>query len=207
MPFIQSSRSPTIIVDESNSTIYQCSSDGTLELAQPPIEKSTAIEFTLSYQVESLAPLADYLEALEKKILFVSLAGALHCSTYTLLMASNKSLSVADLNTSSLGAPCDAPAISCTLLSTQFNVTVNEELEPDVAAFLGYVLVKEQMDSGKFIEDIPLIDKIAYAGPLPLLPPVDNDDEINQEPVQDVQASGRVSVSPWALGVASAACK
>jgi hypothetical protein len=161
----------------------------------------------LSYQVESLAPLAEYVEALEKKILFTSLAGALQCSTYTLLTASNETLGVVDFNTTSLGALCDAPAISCTLFSTQFNVTVDEELEPDVAAFLGYVLVKEKMDSGEFIADIPLIDKIVYAGPLPLLPPVVNDDEINQEPVQDVQASGRVSVSPWALGAVSAACK
>lgn len=195
--------------------VFACSPAGIVDFAQSPILATTTIPFKVGYAIESLAPQAEYINAVEDLILVTAVAGALQCNTGGPLFDSiglatsgrtNESRSIVPIHTVS-GESCVALISKCSDLETTFQVVVNEVVDPEVAAFLGYVLLRQEMDSGAFVEIIPIIDRIEYLRPLPLLPPIVVDDDRGAEPVQGVEPKKRISVSPWSLGAVSTICK
>jgi hypothetical protein len=195
--------------------VFACTPEGIVDLAQPPFDAVTIIQFKVGYLVESLAPLL-YIDDLERQILATAVAGALQCNEGGPLFGTVGLVSIGrstelapniQMNTTGTGESCESSVSVCTALATEFQVAVNEELDPEVAAFLGYVLLREKMDDGTFVDAIPGIDRCQYLSPLPLLPPIVGDDDVGPDSPPSVEAEERVSVSPWTLSAVSAMCK
>ena len=105
------------------------------------------------------------------------------------------------------GQLCEPEVSECTVFETAFDILVDENVDPEVSAFLGYVLLRETMDGGDFILDIPQIDRVQYLSPLPLLP-LPGEDGIQDQPLEaDGESSDQVSVSPWTLGTVVTMCE
>lgn len=202
--FIPSSEPTPALFQE--KVVFTCSPEGIIDLAQPPFETVTAIAFKVGYQVNSLAPQAAYIEDLEREILATAVTGALQCGNVGQAFSegTNGSRPNVPMNTTGTGDSCEGLVSVCTILETEFQVLVNEDLDPEVAAFLGYVLLRDEMDSGAFVEAIPIIDSFKYLSPLPLLPPIADADP---DTMPGTEATERVSVSPWTLGAVTAMCK
>jgi hypothetical protein len=61
------------------------------------------------------------------------------------------------------------------------------------------------MDGGSFTRDILMLDRIEYASPLPLLPPITA--PISTQPPASGTREGSLTVSPWTIGAVLAMCK
>lgn len=184
-----------------------------LVLAQPPYDAVTAIPFTVGYLVESSEPLEDYVDVLELQILEAATAGALQCNTGGPLfggIGSGTGIDVLPLaiTTQETGEPCEPEISECIVLETSFEVLVADDVDSDVSAFLGYVLIKEEMDGGEFVRQNPTMDRVEYLSPLPLLPPL-GEDGLNDQPIQPGgrAAADQINVSPWTLGAVITMCK
>ena len=185
-------------------------------MANPPFDGMTTIPFTVVYEIESLALKEKYIDALEREILATAVTGALQCNTSGPIFDSsgpfyvpraNGSRAIVPMNTTATGDGCKALISACRVFETIFQIVVNEDLNPDVAAFLGYVSLQEEMDRGAFVAAVPILDRCKYLRPLPLLPPVDNNDDNGLAPEPELSPKDRVSVSPWTLGAVSTMCK
>lgn len=201
-----SNPTPTIFQED---VIFLCS-DGGVELAEPPIVAATIVDFQVGYLVESTTALEDYEEALEAQILASALVGALQCGRGGSLFGSdaNATKSPVPMNTTTTASLC-FPQVSllnnCTVLETSFSVILGEDVDPEVARFLGYVALQEDMDSTVFVQALSGVDRVEYLSPLPLLPPLTTPDGKNQ--TGDVSRSeGAVSVTPWTVGAVLAMC-
>ena len=208
-PSISPSSSPNIDLP----VILMCSKpEEFLVLAQPPFDSITAIPFKIIYMVESSNPFEEYVSPMELNILEAAAAGALQCNTGGPLFGQNCSgtclnVSSQSITTVKTGQLCEPEVSECTVFETTLDILVDENVDPEVSAFLGYVLLRETMDGGDFILDIPQIDRVEYLSPLPLLP-LPGEDGIEDQPLEnDGESSDQVSVSPWTLGTVVTMCK
>lgn len=195
---------PTVF-PQGGRQVFGCSPEGDIQLEQLFSDNVSGIPFNVSYRVESLAATEVFLEELELQILVIALAGALQCNNDGSLF--NNETPNVPMNTANTGEACEAPVSGCEILQTEFQVWVNNNLLSDVAAFLGYLSLREKMDDGGILDIMPILDNIEYIRPLPLLPPIVDDDEDAESPGNDDKATNRDSVSPWTLGAVSAMCK
>jgi hypothetical protein len=88
---------------------------------------------------------------------------------------------------------------------TTFQVTIGEDIDPEKAAFLGYIFMQEEMDLGSFVDKLPILDRVEYLHPLPLFPP----NVVGEAPTAAPGLSsseGNLNVSPWTLGAVIAMC-
>jgi hypothetical protein len=201
-----------------NTIVFACGPEGFVVLAQPPLDVVTVVPINVGYLIESSNPFVEYIDDVERRILVTAVAGALQCNTSGPLFgkpdpgrASNISspglTPYVPMNTTVTGETCNASVSACTVLETDFQFVVNKHLDPEVAAFLGYVSLREDMDSGAFAFAIPSIDRSLYLSPLPLLPPVVGDDNINPNITPAQRTAKQLSVSPYTVGTVSALCK
>jgi len=183
-----------------------------LVLAQPPFAAVTSIPFKVGYLVESSAPLDEYVDQLEVQIIEAAVAGALQCNTGGPIFGINgtgiavpqTTIPIITLDT---GALCTPEISECTVLETAFEVLVADDLDSEVAAFLGYIFLREEMDGGSFVSENPTLDRVEYLSPLPLLPPL-SEGGVNEIPIQDdLSSNDPISVSNWTLGAVIAMCK
>lgn len=200
------------------NVVFTCGPEGFAVLAHPPVNVVSSIPIIIGYSIESSFPLAEYIDDLERQILSTAVAGALQCniggplfgnpgSSRAGITSISGSSPKVPMNTTEIGEMCNSTVSPCLVLETQFQFAVNETVDPKVAAFLAYLLLREEMDSGSFAIAIPSIKRCQYDSPLPLLPPVTSDDSVipNFTPIQG--APQQVSVSPWTVGTVSAMCK
>jgi len=206
------SRSPSAFSQQ--AVILTCSQpEEFLILAQPPYDAVTAIPFKVGYVVESSEPLEDYVNLLELQIFEAAAAGALQCNTGGPLfggIGSGTGIDVLplEITTVETGASCVPEISECIVLETSFEVLVADDMDPAVPAFLGYVLLKEEMDGGEFVRQNPLLDRVEYLSPLPLLAPF-GEDGLNDQPVQPGgnAVADQMNVSSWTLGAVITMCK
>jgi hypothetical protein len=192
--------------------VFDCKLDNVVSVAEPPFSATTSINFKVGYLIESVVNLTEYISALERQILVTALAGALQCETggtfFTNLTRNSIGRSNGELditmNTTRSEETCEATISMCNIFETEFQVVINKTMDPDVAGFLGYVLLKGEMDDGTFVEAIPNIDRCQYLKPLPLLPPLVVNDNRTQGGIESTE---RLSVSPWSLAAVSVMCK
>ena len=208
-PSFTPSSNPTPAIFQED-IIFRCSNGG-IELAEPPIVAATIVDFQVGYLVESNTTLENYKEELEKQILASALAGALQCGRGGSLFESSDSDSIAALvsmNTNTTESLC-FPQVSllndCTVLETTFSVILAEDTDPEVASFLGYVALQEDMDGSIFVQALSGVDRVEYLSPLPLLPPLTTTDGNQTGEVSP--SEGAISVTPWTVGAVVAMCK
>jgi hypothetical protein len=160
--------------------------------------------------VESSAFLDEFKDKLEAQILESAVIGALQCNSGGSVFGPKGNVTAVAMFTSVIGDDCTAQISFCTVMSTEFQIVAGDDLNPDTTAFLGYVKLQEDMDGGVFVEEIPILDRVKYQSPLPLLPPMTSPGDI---PVlQEVDSSSTSSVeslslSPWTYGAVMAMCK
>jgi hypothetical protein len=182
-----------------------------VNVATPPFDAATILLFKVGYLVESFLPLGDYSSDLEKAILGSALAGALQCAqgNRNPLFGPDGNPSPVPMNTSITDGLCFPESLlnDCLVLETTFRVVIAEDVDPEVARFLGYVQLQEDMaDQTVFLDAFPELDRIEYVSPLPLLPPFSTPQDDGQSP--DLQASNStLSVTPWTVGAVLAMCK
>jgi hypothetical protein len=194
------------------SEVFDCNFNNVITIAKPPTNSITTLRFQVGYAIESTANQTEYIERVERQIMITALAGALQCETGGVFFANltagatgrSKEILGIPFNTTSNNDTCEASISTCTVFETQFHVAVNKILDPEIAAFLGYVMLKENMDDGTFVQNIPTIDRCEYLKPLPLLPPMTQSNNTSKE---ENQSTERLSVSPWSLTAVSAMCK
>lgn len=187
----------------------------------PPFESSTVLDFRVGYLVESILPLEEYKEDLEMAILGSALAGALQCIPGSPLFLPGGNMSSTSLsrggtaspvriNTTLTGDLC-FPEVDflneCVVLETYYRVIVAEEIDSEVARFLGYVEMQQDMDSDLLLELFaPDLDRIRYVSPLPLLPPLTNPQEPQTPPALRSDDSS-LSVTPWTVAAVLGMCE
>jgi hypothetical protein len=195
----------TMIAD----TIFACKSDNVVGLSMQSLPLSTQLSFKLGYSVESSFNESEYIDKIERQILVTAVAGALQCENAGVfttdvipeLMGRSNKLDVT-MNTTRTNETCLASPISqCKIFETEFQVIVNDDMDAKVGEFLGYLLIREKMDDGTFVETVPNVNRCEYLRPLPLIAPVSNGGGSNQQTNQD--KSERLSVSPWSLATLS----
>ena len=181
--------SPTLFLGRS---IFGCPQDN-LTIAEPPFTAVTVVDITVGYVIETQFFLDQLQADLERLILEAALKGALQCNGP--LPEECEECPPVEIFTSATGADCTPEVSFCTTLETTFQVVVDGELDPDVASFLGYVTLQEEMNGGVFENAIEILDRIEYLSPLPLLPPIITP-IVTQEPIL---ARDSLGVSPWTI--------
>jgi hypothetical protein len=191
------------------NTIFECKLDNVAGVSLQSLQVSTQLKFKLGYSVESSFNDSEYIDNMEEQILITAVAGALQCDnvgyffndTILELMERSNKMGVV-MNTTRMSETCRLSSIpSCQVFETEFQVFVNQRLDAEAVEFLGYMLVRDKMNDGTFAEIVPYVDRCEYLRPLPLLPPVGDEDGSNEQISQD--ESERLSVSPWSLATLS----
>jgi hypothetical protein len=216
---VQPERIPTIIpelldfsppsIQVQNHSIFTCTDEGYVGLVETPREARTSITFKVGYLVESSEPLIDYIDDLERRIVLTAIHGALQCNTSGLMTnvtSENVELfSGVAIATNGMGGNCTSEISVCIILETEFTVHVSYDVDPEVGAFLGYVMLRQEMDEGSF--ENSAIDRCQYLSPLPLLPPLIEEDKTSgADSFPDLQSEENISVSPWTVGAVLAMC-
>lgn len=142
-----------------------------------------------------------------------AVSGALQCNKGTALLEQG-AINLVDIATTHSNGTCasnieaDVPAgISCYHMITSFDVAVAEDLDPTVAAFLGYIFLRDELDGGLVENEIPQIVRGQYLGPLPTLPTNVEEDDDSVSNIPPVSAESRLTVSAWTVGAVVAMCK
>lgn len=192
-----------------NNSILTCTDVGSVGLAETPGEARTTLTFKVGYLVESFESLTDFIDDIEKRIVLTAVLGALQCNTSGLLTNgttdSDELFSGVVITTNGRGDNCTSEISVCTVLETEFTVYVSNEVDPEVGAFLGFVMLRQEMDNGSF--ESSTIDRCQYLSPLPLLPPIiEKEKTSGADSFPDVQSEDNISVSPWTLGAVLAMC-
>jgi hypothetical protein len=182
---------------------FVCGDNGGVSLAPQPYGNFTAVSFEVGYVIESNEPLLSFRDELEQKIVNTALNGALKCTNKNVTLNCSE-CSPAFIVTYPGAAPCRSLVSNCSVLKTQFEVVLGKAIDPEVAEFLGYVLLQTEMDSGDFMAAIPQLNRIKYLSPLPLLSPITAPLE-NEVPM--LVTRDDLSVSPWTIGAVFAMCK
>jgi hypothetical protein len=176
-------------------------------LIEPPFGTATAIDIQVVYVVETLAFLGDFEVDLRDKILASAVIGALQCNADGPLFGPDGDVPAVNMVTVITGETCTPVSENtiCIVFETSFEIIVEQDLDPDVAALLAYTFLREEMNSGAFVEAIPLLDRVEYVRPiLPELLPI----ETPEIPNVDLEASTQsLTVSPWTIGAVLAMCK
>lgn len=197
-PTVDSTPSETTTGNTSAPTLpdflFQCSNSGLVETAGPPFDTFSVVKIKVGYLVESLSFFSDYREDLEAKLLSVAVAGALECNEGGAAFAEGIALPISTVLT---GGACTSIISPCVELESEFEFYAAGDVDTDLAAFMSYLLLQEEMDSGLFALDVPLVDRVEYVSPLPLLPPLVLDPE-TFAPVSSSRGGG--GISPWTLG-------
>lgn len=194
---------------ELSDSVFFCGVDGVQVRTAPKQGAGTvAIEFTVGYLVEALPPLEDYREQLLKDIVGAALTGSLQCIPGSALFVDNVTLPVT-VNTTILDEPCfpeENLLNSCLRLLSTFQVYVEDDLDTELARFLGYVQLQREMDGGTIADHLSGVDRLEYMTPLPLLPPATTGGNGNETTATGLQGdTSNVSVTPWVLGVGALA--
>jgi hypothetical protein len=165
--------------------------------------------------VETSAFLGDFQDALEAQILKSAVIGALQCTSGNDVFGSKERVSV-PMSTGLIGNDCVANESFCTVMETEF-VIIAGDVNPETrgtAAFLAYIKLQDDMDGGVFVDEIPVLDRVKYRSPLPLLPPpITSPDDIPVlQEIEDSSSSGKsttesLGLSPWTYGAVMAMCK
>lgn len=186
-----------------NELAFACSEDG-VGSALHPVDQVTQLRFKILYLVESSSDVTEFIGKLERLLILTATAGALQCSTGGQLFENRDTdtfLSTIPSNTTVTTAPCESNLLSCLILETEFFVVVNQQVDPDVAVFLGNLFVRDEIEDGLVTETIPQINRTEYIGPQPLLPTiVADDDDLGGTQIPILQATERVTVSAWTVG-------
>jgi hypothetical protein len=199
----------------STSTFFQeeagftCTGNG-VELIEPPFETATAIDIQVVYLVKTFAFLDDYNDDLQDKILASAVIGALQCNTGGPLFGQGGSVPTINIVTTLLtgeACPPDLESVlvqdntNCNVFETSFQIIIEEDFDPAVAALLAYIFIRDEMSSGAFVAAIPLF-RVEYLRPvLPIeTPEIPNIDLA-------AQVSTGMTVSPWTIGAFLAMCK
>jgi hypothetical protein len=180
----------------------------------PPYSAISVLSFEFEYLVESMEPLESYQANLESILFLTAVSGALQCSKGTTLLARG-ALDSVEISTILSNGTCasngDAAipddSVLCYHLTTSFDVAVAEDLDSDVAAFLGYIFLRDELDGGILENEVTDIVRGQYLGPLPTLPTnvEEDDDSFDKEP--PLSAESRLSVSAWTVGAVVAMCE
>ena len=200
MPTQPPSTEPTPILF-SESVVFTCTEDGQIVLATQPLGEVTLIPFDVTYLVESELLFSNVQSSLEARILADAVQGALKCGSG--IFATDE-VPVVPMQTSITGEPCDATISTCSVVSTEFSITVEEDVSPDATAFLGYVKLSQDMPA--YPSSIADVDLVEYLRPM-LFPPILGNNE-TQPPVglQGGSSVDSISVSPWTIGAVLAVC-
>jgi hypothetical protein len=182
--------------------VFTCTENG-VDLARPPFGNATVVDIQVVYAVEALALLRNFEDDLQDKILASAVIGALQCNTGGPLFGPGGNMPSVNMSTIPTGEPCISPVTFCIVFETSFQFIVEEDLDPEVAAVLAYAFIREEMDSGAFVEAIPVLDRVEYVRPvLTELPPI----IIPEIPI-GADTQGSITVSPWTIGAVLAMCK
>lgn len=185
--------------------VFTCTGNG-VNVIEPPFEVVTFIDIKVVYLVETLIFLSEFSDAFEAKILESAVIGAMQCDTGGPLFGPGGDPPSVAMFTAPTGESCTPVSENtiCTVLETEFSFVVEEDLDPDVAAVLAYAFIREEMNSGAFVAEIPELDRVEYIRPtLPDLPSIiapPNDDGLGLP-------QGSITVSPWTVGAVLAMCK
>jgi hypothetical protein len=182
--------------------VFTCTENG-VDLVEPPFGNATVIDIQVVYAVEALALLRNFEDDLQDRILASAVIGALQCNTGGPLFGPAGNVPSVNMFTIPLGELCTFVANTfCIIFETSFQIIVEEDLDPDVALVLAYAFIREEMDSGAFVEAIPVLDRVEYVRPvLAELPPI----IIPEIPI-DAATQGSITVSPWTIGAVLAMC-
>lgn len=97
---------------------------------------------------------------------------------------------------------------SCTVLETEMIFFLNGDQDLDIAQYLAYAKIEEEMTEDGYVGIVPTVLLVEYLSPLPLVPPpplVVGSEAFTQSPVEVVSTSAdRLSVSPWTIGACAA---
>jgi hypothetical protein len=171
------------------------------------------LSFEFEYLVEALEPFESYKSSLESILFLTAVSGALQCSKGTTLLERG-ALDSVEISTVLANEDCaskeDATVpvdVFCYRARTAFEVAVAEDLDSDVAVFLGYIFLRDELDGGILENDVPGIVRGQYLGPLPTLPTnvEEDDDSFDKDP--PLSTESRLSVSAWTVGAVVAMCK
>ena len=191
--------------------LFTCTVNG-VDLSSPPYVTATVLEFRVGYLVETSLPREDYGADLEKALLGSALAGALQCIPGSPLFLPGSSPLPVPINTTISDDVC-FPEVDvlndCIIFESAFRVVVAETVDPEVARFLGYVEMQQDLD-GDVIKGILSLDldRIRYVSPLPLLPPLTNPEPTEPTPTLSTRNSdASLSVTPWTVSAVLAMCK
>mmetsp|Transcript_10732 Transcript_10732/g.29582 ORF Transcript_10732/g.29582 Transcript_10732/m.29582 type:complete len:510 (+) Transcript_10732:516-2045(+) len=186
---------PTLSADD---IVFRCTSEG-VELATPPFDPVTEIPISVGYLVESLFFTSEFLPDLHLAILEASVVNALQCNDDEgNLFGPNGTIPFVSIETTFTGESCTPQETICTILQTDFHFWVEEQVNPEAAAFLSYVALQEDVDGGIMASQIPQVDRMQYLSPLPLLPPIADDDD--DDPNLIIADRDNVTVSPFTIG-------
>lgn len=176
-----------------------------MNIAQLPVAELTGIDIRVGYVVESLSDFVDFEVALERNILAAATVGVLDCIDGGPVFGVGGEVPSVEMTTiETPGVACIPEFSSCTTYQTTFQIVVDKSVDPDLAAFLAYVRLQENMDGGSFTRNILMLDRIEYASPLPLLPPITA--PISTQPPASGTREGSLTVSPWTIGAVLAMC-
>eukprot|EP00977_Amphora_coffeiformis_P019147 scaffold6925_cov180-Amphora_coffeaeformis.AAC.1 len=200
MPTQQPSTEPTPTLFLEN-VIFTCTDDGQVALATQPLQEATLIPFDVTYLVESTLFFTNVQSALEARILADAVQGALNCGPG---IFATDDAPVVPMQTSPTGESCDPTISTCSIVSTEFSIVVDEDVSPEATAFLGYVKLSQDMES--YPASISDVDLVEYLRPL-LFPPILGNNQ-TQPPVglQGDPGVDSISVSPWTIGAVLAVC-
>jgi hypothetical protein len=164
--------------------------------------------------VETSAFLDEFQDSLEAQILKSAVIGALQCNSGGDVFGSKGAGADVPMFTSLIGNDCVAEQSFCTVMKTEFMILAGEDVNPDTAAFLGYIKLQDDMDGGVFVDEIPVLDRVKYRSPLPLLPPITSPDPGDIPVLQEIDSSSSsksttetLGLSPWTYGAVMAMCK
>jgi hypothetical protein len=200
------------VINESNGMIFRCANDGVRIVTRPIPDDivSTQVEIKVVYTVEATGLLNTYRTNLDDKIGNLAVAGALQCLVTDPMYNITEALTVRTFNT---GEQCTTQLNNtiCSVLETNIIFTINQDVDENVAAFLAYIKIQENMNDSAFLNGIPNLSRIQYNRPLPLLPPIESSSSSSggPKPASTIETSNNttISASPWTLGVVVAMCK
>ena len=189
--------------------IFTCTETGVAVAEASAVNVSTAVSFRVTYVIETTVKPFRYLERVNELIVETAAVGALQCvlggSTFSVNSTESPEITVMSVMTTQNCTP-ETAGSECVVWETSFEIAVDQDVEPTVASFLGYMFLEEEMNSGAFVDRIPILDRVKYLRPSPLLPPITGGDGPTEAPELGVEDDGELSVNRWTLGAVLAMC-
>lgn len=196
-------------VSQTEIEVFQCV-EGSIALGVAA-EDSVPVVLSVGYLVESTSQdPQDFIERLETALLGTALLAALQCNDgdnagrRNLMGQSSRAL-LEDTSIVGTCTPEVEEAQSCHFMETDISFFVNGDIDPDEAAYAGYIAIEQNMEDGTYVTLVDQILRIVYLSPLPLpSPPQLNADGETLDPStkssSKVSSTGDSEVSPWTIG-------